>query len=61
MILRIIFYQGIQPFQSSKNNYSQGAAYASMTGSGSTVFGIFDNEIELKEAFAEYSVWQGKM
>ena len=41
--------------------YSQGAAYASMTGSGSTVFGIFDNEIELKEAFAEYSVWQGKM
>lgn len=41
--------------------YQSGAAYASMTGSGSTVFGIFDQEIDLKENFAEYSVWQGKM
>lgn len=41
--------------------YDFGAAYASMTGSGSTVFGIFEEEIDLKEAFAEYSVWQGNM
>lgn len=41
--------------------YAQGAVYASMTGSGSTVFGIFEEEINLKEAFADYAVWQGKM
>ncbi len=41
--------------------YANGAAYASMTGSGSTVFGIFEEEVDLKEVFAEYSVWQGKM
>lgn len=41
--------------------YAHGAAYASMTGSGSTVFGIFEEEIDLKENFAEYLVWQGKM
>ena len=41
--------------------YAHGAAYSSMTGSGSTVFGIFEREIDLREAYAEYSVWQGKI
>ena len=41
--------------------YAHGAAYASMTGSGSTVFGIFEQEIDLKEAFTNYAVWQGKI
>jgi 4-diphosphocytidyl-2-C-methyl-D-erythritol kinase len=41
--------------------YTQGAEYACMTGSGSTVFGIFEKEIDLQEIFAEYSVWQGKL
>jgi 4-diphosphocytidyl-2-C-methyl-D-erythritol kinase len=41
--------------------YECGAAYASMTGSGSTVFGIFEEEIDLRETFAEFTVWQGKM
>ena len=41
--------------------YKYGADYASMTGSGSTVFGIFEQEIDLKEAFAEYAVWQGSL
>jgi 4-diphosphocytidyl-2-C-methyl-D-erythritol kinase len=41
--------------------YEYGAAYASMTGSGSTIFGIFEQEINLTETFAEFSVWQGKM
>lgn len=44
-----------------KQLYAHGAAYASMTGSGSTVFGIFEEEIDLKETFVEYTVWQGKM
>jgi 4-diphosphocytidyl-2-C-methyl-D-erythritol kinase len=41
--------------------YTHGAEYASMTGSGSTVFGIFNREIDLKEVFSDYAVWQGKM
>jgi 4-diphosphocytidyl-2-C-methyl-D-erythritol kinase len=41
--------------------YTHGAAYASMTGSGSTVFGIFENETDLKETFSTYSIWQGKL
>lgn len=41
--------------------YAHGAAYASMTGSGSTVFGIFENETDLKETFSTYSIWQGKL
>ena len=41
--------------------YVHGAEYASMTGSGSTVFGIFNQEIDLKETFANYSVWQGNL
>jgi 4-diphosphocytidyl-2-C-methyl-D-erythritol kinase len=41
--------------------YTYGAEYASMTGSGSTVFGIFNQEIDLQEGFANYSVWQGRL
>jgi 4-diphosphocytidyl-2-C-methyl-D-erythritol kinase len=43
------------------NLYEIGALYASMTGSGSTIYGIFKEEIELIQSFAEYTVWQGKM
>ena len=41
--------------------YLQGADYVSMTGSGSTLYGIFDQEIDLREVFAGYRVWQGTM
>lgn len=41
--------------------YKLGAAYTSMTGSGSTVFGIFDEEIDTKDYFKEYAIWQGKL
>lgn len=52
-------YPAIETIKNSL--YTYGAEYASMTGSGSTVFGIFKQEIDLKEVFANYSVWQGKM
>ncbi|MCE6990577.1 4-(cytidine 5'-diphospho)-2-C-methyl-D-erythritol kinase [Dyadobacter sp. CY323] len=39
--------------------YECGAEYASMSGSGSTIFGIFDQEINLRSHFKPFMVWQG--
>ena len=38
--------------------YQSGALYASMTGSGSSVFGIFKSAVMLKDSFKDYFVWQ---
>ncbi|MFA6925079.1 MAG: 4-(cytidine 5'-diphospho)-2-C-methyl-D-erythritol kinase [Bacteroidales bacterium] len=40
--------------------YKQGAVYSSMTGSGSSVYGIFDREIKLKNLPSEYFIWHKK-
>lgn len=47
--------------QVKKKLYENGALYASMSGSGSAVYGLFEKEVELKSQFEDYFVWQKKM
>lgn len=41
-----------------KKLYDSGAFYASMTGSGSAVFGLFGREAEIPSEISEYFIWK---
>jgi 4-diphosphocytidyl-2-C-methyl-D-erythritol kinase len=41
--------------------YAQGAAYASMSGSGSTVFGLFAYQVDLKDHYVGMTYWAGNL
>lgn len=41
--------------------YALGASYAAMSGSGSTVFGLFKSEAKLQHEFPGLLYWEGKM
>jgi 4-diphosphocytidyl-2-C-methyl-D-erythritol kinase len=52
-------YPGIKELKDKL--YQRGAVYSSMSGSGSSVFGIFDHAIDLKADFTGMTCWSGAL
>ncbi|MDD4116123.1 MAG: 4-(cytidine 5'-diphospho)-2-C-methyl-D-erythritol kinase, partial [Massilibacteroides sp.] len=41
--------------------YASGAVYAAMSGSGSSVFGLFEKRVSLEKHFPGCFVWEGEL
>jgi len=41
--------------------YKAGALYSAMTGSGSAVYGIFSEKIDIASMFPKYKIWSGEL
>ena len=54
-----IFKKNPQIKEIKEKLYSLGALYASMSGSGSSVYGIFEEKIDIAGAFPEGQKWSG--
>lgn len=54
-----VFYKYPSIRKLKEEMYSYGAVFSLMSGSGSSVFGIFENEIKAKEVFGEAFCWSG--
>lgn len=54
----IIFNDFPQIEKIKQTLYSAGAAYASMSGSGSSVFGLYKDKPQLKEIFGNQVIWE---
>jgi 4-diphosphocytidyl-2-C-methyl-D-erythritol kinase len=54
-----VFARYPQIGEAKKRMYELGAQYASMSGSGSSVFGIFDHAVNLKTEFPSATYWAG--
>ena len=49
-------------FQEIKNGlYQQGALYAAMSGSGSTIFGLFREKTNIKSLYKDCYIWEGEL
>jgi 4-diphosphocytidyl-2-C-methyl-D-erythritol kinase len=55
-----VFQQYPQIAETKERLYTMGALYASMSGSGASVYGIFEVEIETGNSFPDtYTIWKG--
>jgi 4-diphosphocytidyl-2-C-methyl-D-erythritol kinase len=53
-------FQKYPSIKKIKNDlYEAGAVYASMSGSGAAVFGIFNKAIDIKNTFPTSEIWVG--
>lgn len=56
-----VFQQHPQIEELKNTLYNAGALYASMSGSGSSVYGLFDNVVALKDQFKGMIYWSGNL
>ena len=56
-----VFAKFPQVAEVKKQFYSSGAIYSAMSGSGSTVFGIFNDEVAFDSFPTNYKIWSGKL